>query len=140
MSPHKQEKLFLQKYAFELIKIAQGDLNSAIAIGKSHNPRLENAFFMLQQTIEKGIKAVLVHNLIPVPLVHDLGVLLAKLPKNLTPPYGYELNELNQYASIRRYEEGAYEISIDDFNEILSKTNEMLKWCRETIEEKGKQP
>ena len=139
MSPHKQEKLFLPEYSFELMRIAHGDLTSAIAIGRSEKPRLENAFFMLQQAIEKSLKAVLVKSSIPVPLVHDLGILLAKLPENLNPPYGYELSELNQYAAIRRYEEGSFEITITDFNKVLSMTEEMLQWSKEQIGKKGKQ-
>lgn len=128
MSPSSQERKFNPKYAFELIRIAEGDFNTAIAISKSKDSRLENAFFMAQQAIEKALKAVLVALNLPIPMVHDLGILLAKVPTHLNPPYGYELNELNQYATIRRYEEGQYELTIDEFEEVIKKCREMMDW------------
>ncbi|HPI40680.1 MAG TPA: HEPN domain-containing protein [Pseudobdellovibrionaceae bacterium] len=128
MSPGSQERKFNPKYALELMRIAEGDFNTAIAISHSKESRLENAFFMAQQAIEKALKAVLVSLSLPIPLVHDLGILLAKLPVDLNPPYGYELNELNQYATIRRYEEGHYELTIDEFEVVIKKCREMMDW------------
>lgn len=95
MSPNKQEKLFHPEYAKELFLISEGDYRSSLSIARDSNARLENAFFMLQQSLEKSIKAVLVKKQIPVPLVYDLGALLAKIPNDVQPPYGYELNEIN---------------------------------------------
>lgn len=110
MSPKSQEKLFLPEYANELLAIALGDLNTAraIKIQSASGVRLENALYMVQQCIEKSLKAVLVSQKIAVPLVHDIGAFLAKLPPDLQPPFGYELVDLNQYASVRRYEWGAF--------------------------------
>ncbi len=56
--------------------------------------RNENYFYLVQQVLEKLMKAVLVHQQLPVPLVHDLGILLAKIPRNIEPPFGYEVNRL----------------------------------------------
>lgn len=133
MSPNKQEKLFHPDYAKELLHIAEGDYNSSLSIARDPNARRENAFFMIQQSIEKAIKAVLVKKQVPVPLVHDLGALLAKLPSDSQPPYGYELNELNQYASIRRYEEGHFDLTLEEFEIVKQKTIEMLKWAKDII-------
>ena len=87
---------------------------------------------MLQQAIVKAIKAVLVKKRIPVPLVHDLGVLLAKLPVGIDAPFGYELNDLNQYATVRRYQEGKYNLSLEEFQIVSAKAEEMLDWA-ETV-------
>ncbi len=133
MSPSKQEKIFRPEYALELIEIAKGDLNTAIVIMTSPAARLENAFYMIQQCIEKGLKAVLVHRGLPVPLVHDLGVLLAKLPADLQHPFGYELSDLNQYASIRRYELGSFELTQEEIEIVLEKGKLMLEWCQQVL-------
>ncbi|MGZ3745574.1 MAG: HEPN domain-containing protein [Pseudobdellovibrionaceae bacterium] len=133
MSPKLQEKLFLPEYAHELLEIAEGDLNTAIAIKDNPIARMENVFYMIQQCIEKGLKAVLVGRNIPVPLVHDLGVLMAKLPSDLTPPYGYELNDLNQYASIRRYELGSFQFTSEEMELVIEKGRIMLDWCKRSI-------
>lgn len=129
MSPKKQEKIFSPEYAKELMEIAFGDFHSAIAIQKSPTARLENAFYMIQQAIEKSLKAVLVSKKIPVPLVHDLGILLAKIPNDLKPPVGYELSDLNQYASIRRYEIGHFQLTVEEFEIVINKAKEILEWC-----------
>jgi HEPN domain-containing protein len=130
MSPKKQERLFSTEYSKELLTIAQGDLFTAIAIQNSENARLENAFYMVQQCIEKALKAVLVSKKIPVPLVHDLGILLAKLPNELNPPFGYELSDLNQYASIRRYEIGQFQLDKEEVKLVIEKGQEILDWCK----------
>ncbi len=130
MSPKKQERLFAVEYSKELLKIAEGDLFTAIAIQNNAKARLENAFYMVQQCIEKALKAVLVSKKVPVPLVHDLGVLLAKLPNELNPPFGYELSDLNQYASIRRYEIGQFTLDNEELKLVIEKGQEILDWCK----------
>ncbi len=139
MSPRKQEKLFQPDYSEQLLRIAQGDLESARAIASYTSARIENAFYMLQQAIEKSIKAVLVYHQIPVPLVHDLGILIAKIPSELpAPPHGYELSELNQFASERRYQEGDAVFTQVEFHSLEEIAVSMLEWAKSsTKSEKG---
>jgi HEPN domain-containing protein len=132
MNPSKQERLFEKKYSEELFRIAEGDYKSAciLAAASLKDIRIENAFYLCQQSIEKSLKSVLVASEIAVPLVHDLGSLLSKIPKSFEPPYGYELLELNQYASIRRYEEGHWQPAAHELKIVLEKTEGMLNWAR----------
>jgi HEPN domain-containing protein len=74
---------------------------------QEHAVRSENFFFFVQQTLEKLLKAVLISQQLPVPLVHDLGILIAKIPREIEPPFGYEINRLSEFAAIRRYEESS---------------------------------
>ena len=134
MSPKKQERLFDRHYAATLFHIAEGDYQTALTLSLStRNIRIENAFYLAQQAIEKGLKAVLVHNAIAVPMIHDLSALLGKLPAECNPPYGYELNELSQFATIRRYEEGAWHPTTDELADVLEKTRAMLDWTAECL-------
>jgi HEPN domain-containing protein len=130
MSPQKQERLFSKPYAKTLFSIADGDYRTAIVLAGASNYRIENAFYHAQQAIEKALKSVLIHREIPVPLVHDLAALLAKLPPDCQSPYGYELNELSEYATVRRYEEGNWQPTATELNEILTKTAQMLAWAK----------
>lgn len=82
MSPKQQERRFDPAYAKTLLEIAYGDYRTA----------------------------VLCHRKIPVPLVHDLGALLAKLPDGTQPDAGYELTRFNDFAGVRRYEEGPHDV------------------------------
>lgn len=133
MSPRKQERLFAKQYARTLLSIAEGDYKTALSLFKSVDYRIENAFYMAQQSIEKSLKSVLVHREIAVPLIHDLAALLGKLPDDCDPPYGYELNELSEYAAIRRYEEGNWTPTKDELQAILEKTKDMLDWAQSVV-------
>lgn len=134
MSPRQNEKLFPFSYHKDLLSIARGDLGSAkiLFLHHSDDARNENVAYMAQQTMEKSLKAVLVYKKIAVPLVHDLGVLIAKLPDDLNPDFGYELSELTLYATIRRYEEGAYSPTKDELEEIIKLAEKVYDWSKAT--------
>lgn len=131
MSPSKQEMRFNVEYAAELLRIAEGDFATAAALKIATGIRVENAFYMAQQAIEKALKAVLIVLKMPVPMVHDLGVLLARIPTEYEPPFGYELSELNQYAAMRRYQEGRWIPTPEELEIVLEKTRQMLEWAHE---------
>lgn len=95
--------------------------------------RIENAFHLAQQAIEESLKVVLVHVSVPVPLIYDLGALLALLPRDLDSPYGYELNELNQYALTRCYQEGAWVPAQEELQIVIGKTRETLDWAKGVV-------
>lgn len=133
MSPSKQERLFSKPYAQTLWRIAEGDLKTVLVLEKAADYRVENAFYLAQQTIEKALKAVLVHKGIAIPMVHDLSALLSKLPAGCEPPYGYELNALSEYATIRRYEEANWIPTAEELKEIIQKTKDMLQWAKAQI-------
>lgn len=130
MSPRKQERLFPKSYAKVLWRIAEGDFKTVLVLARGTDYRVENAFYLAQQAIEKALKAVLVHQGIAIPLIHDLSALLGKLPDTCEPPYGYELNALSEYATIRRYEEGSWTPTSDDLREVIKKTKDMLDWAK----------
>ena len=88
MSPKNQERLFPHAYATELLHIARGDHDSASFLLSglaTEGVRPENVAYLFQQAIEKALKAALCAIGRPVPLVHDLGVLVAKIPDTLDP-------------------------------------------------------
>jgi HEPN domain-containing protein len=123
--------LFKKEYAQHLFKIAQGDLDSAAALMASPNlGRPENTLYMIQQSVEKTLKAVLIHRQISFPLVHDLGILIALLPKNEYPPGGFDWTELNPYASIRRYEQGAMPISGEEIQAAFKAAKLVHQWAQ----------
>jgi HEPN domain-containing protein len=133
MTPSQQERVFEKNYAPELLRIAVGDYKSALALSRATDIRVENVFYLCQQAIEKSIKAVLVHLGLAVPLVHDLGSILSRLPPDKQSPHGYELLELNQYASIRRYEEGVWTPTAEEMSSVLQMTEEMIDWAKGVI-------
>jgi HEPN domain-containing protein len=137
MTPRKQEKTFPVEYAAELMKIAVADFASAqtlaLAFGKEGAGRAENILFLAQQALEKALKAVLCAKKQPVPLVHDVGILIAKLPENPPPPFGYELAQLNDFAAIRRYQTGPDRLTNEEITETLAKIRAALDWCKTQV-------
>jgi len=122
--------LFKKEYAQHLFIIAKGDFATAAALLSAASPgRVENILYMIQQSVEKTLKAVLIHKQISFPLVHDLGILIALLPNDNYPPGGFDWTELNPYASVRRYEDGALPISRDEILSAFNATKLVHSWA-----------
>jgi HEPN domain-containing protein len=129
-----REARYSQEYALELMSIADADLESAKALAKVERQRIENVFFLAHQALEKALKAVLCWRKISVPtMVHDIGILVTKIATKEPPPFGYELNSLTEYATIRRYLEGKEKFTSDEVSEILAQVEAAIKWCRQQI-------
>jgi len=126
---------FEKSYAKELLEIAEQDLDSARVLA-SHwkRGRIENIFFLAQQSVEKALKAYLCHHHGEFPLVHDIGVLLGKLDE--LPPRGYELVTFSQFAGIRRYETGKAQLAKEDIDVAILAAQEVADWVRTRIEAK----
>lgn len=56
MTKNLKKQLFPKEYAKELLKIAKGDLDSALGLYKINTGRPENIVFLAQQSVEKSIK------------------------------------------------------------------------------------
>jgi HEPN domain-containing protein len=132
MTPQKQERLFRKEYSVELLAIAKDDFRTAQFLFrgfKSAEIRAENLFYACQQSIEKALKSVLCHYEIPIPLVHDLGILVAKLPAISNPQFGYEIDSLSEFAGVRRYELGKVDLSVEEAEEVLQLNEFVLNWA-----------
>jgi len=128
-----KEQTFKKTYAKELLAIAFGDLESAKGLQSSNRGRPENVCYLAHQVIEKSLKAVLIWKQIPFPLIHDANALVAKLPALDHPPHGYDLGELNQFATVRRYEEGAVELSKEMIQNAVNIAEEIWNWASKKI-------
>ena len=129
----KQGK-FDKKYAHELLLIAKQDLDSAKTLGKQLTGRVENVFLLAQQGLEKALKALLCWNDQPIPFIHDIGVLVAKLEAlGLNAPFGYDLNGLSEFATIRRYTEGKESWTAAEIEALLNQVNAAITWCGQQI-------
>lgn len=136
MSPKQQERRFDPSYAQTLLDIADGDFRTAEFTARGFQDgkvRIENVFFLYQQAMEKALKAALCYLGIPVPLVHDLGALLAKLPGDKQPDAGYEITQFNDFAGVRRYEEGTIIYEPEDLSDAHELTGRILTWAASII-------
>lgn len=131
MTPLK--KKFNRAYAKELIEISLGDLKTAKVLLDHSGGRPENFFFMVQQSAEKALKAVLCHCDLAVPMIHDLGALITMLPDNVSSPSQKELLALTEFASIRRYEQGLYDYSLEEMRATYQAVEKVIQWARGLI-------
>jgi len=114
-------------YAIQLFDIAMADLESAKVLAATwQRGRIENIFFLVQQSVEKGLKAYLCHKNGDFPMVHDLGILLGKM--DLLPPQGYSLVSFSQFAGIRRYETGNPHLDKSDVDVAIASGEQVLAW------------
>lgn len=132
MAPNKRK--YKKAYSFELLKIAEGDLNSAKALSAAKIGRPENILYLAQQAVEKTLKATLCFLEQPILHTHDLDVLVTLLSLvNSQPPEAHLLGTLTQYASNRRYEEGSEELSHEDFDACIKISENTINWAKTII-------
>lgn len=124
---------FSPDYANSLIGIAAEDLKTAeLLVGK--DTRRETLIFMVQQAVEKSLKAVICYKDKPVPMIHDIAGLLSHLPQDVPrPPNEESLEGLTEYATVRRYEEGYEEISDKDVKAAITAGQALVKWAQRLI-------
>ncbi|MCB0351147.1 MAG: HEPN domain-containing protein [Bdellovibrionales bacterium] len=131
---NQSKRTYKKEYASVLLRIAEGDYNSSkILLDAKFKGRPENIVYLAQQSIEKNLKAALVHLGIGFPMVHDLGILVALFPDKMTPPFGFDLKEFNQYATVRRYEEGYIELSEKEITVAVESAEQILIWAKGVI-------
>ncbi len=124
---------YQREYAHELLAIAEADLESAFLLATVERKRWENVYLLAQQSLEKALKAVLCWHSELVPLVHDIGILVTKIAVFAKPPFGYNLNNLSEYATIRRYLESKEEYTSHEVVEILKQVKKAVEWCKQQL-------
>lgn len=126
-------KLFQKEYAFELLEIAEGDLDSARGLASIKKGRLENICYMAQQSVEKSLKAVLCYLGQVVILSHDIDAILSHIPESQHPPHAHQLGALTEYSMIRRYEKGYEILTEHDIALALTMAESTLAWAKSLV-------
>ncbi len=129
----KKQK-FKKAYAVELLRIAEGDLQSAEGLAVYKKGRPENTLFLAQQAIEKALKAVLCWNEVPLPLTHEIGILLELFPSTIVVPETESMVDLGQFATVRRYEEGVVQITTEEIKATIALALRTVEWAKSQID------
>ncbi len=125
------ERLYKPEYAHELLRLSESDLLSAQILAQG-NARPETILFMAEQAVEKALKAVLCFLQQPIPISHEIILLVQKLGKK-APPHAGAIIDLTPFATIRRYEEGKAKISNEEVQAALKVVGEVVAWCTKEI-------
>ncbi len=127
--------MYEKSYSRELMRIALEDLEAAKVLFRAKVRRTENVFLLAQQALEKALNALLCSRGLPVPHLHEIGILIDRIPDDLNPPFGNEFNSLTEYATIRRYLEGRECPDQETINEALKSIEAAVVWCGERVKE-----
>jgi len=125
MAPKK--RLYKKEYSIQLLQVAERDLVSATIL-RDHGGSPEVILFLLQQVVEKVLKAVMIHKGEQVPFNHNLDSLLLVLPDQVRPPHTEVFSDLTPYATHLRYEQGQAILARADLDSYWSKVQEVYSW------------
>lgn len=132
-----KSKLFKPEYGRELFRIAENDLEAARALAAAKTVRVETKLLMVQQALEKSVKALLCHKGQEVPQTHDLEFLIDRLSHlELTLPQvlaDTDFSDLSTFATLRPYEEGRSVVSEQEVALSLELVEEILTWVRSVV-------
>jgi HEPN domain-containing protein len=132
-----KDKIFKKEFGIELFRIAENDLVAARTLHCDNAVRKETAMLMVQQSIEKALKALLCHAGAPIPQTHDLSLLVDRLSATgMTLPSlitNTDFDELTPFATLRRYEDGHFEIDESDMAGTLGLAESILSWVKGEI-------
>jgi len=128
-----KDRIFKKEYAKELLTIAENDLVAANALKNDKNVRYETVLLMAQQAVKKSLKSVLCILQKPIPMTHDVYLIIDRLGEEHKPPHYEYLDDLTPYATIRRYKEEKFEITENDIAFTLNMVKDVLFWCNEKI-------
>lgn len=126
------ERLFKKEYAFELFRIARADLRTAQVLSQHSDVRKETVLLHCQQCVEKTLKSILCFRERPVPFTHEIVLLVERL-KDDPPPESFALQDLTPYASLMRYEEGKFELTAEDIQNMMRLTEAVVEWAEKKI-------
>jgi HEPN domain-containing protein len=88
--------------------------------------------FIISRLLENLLRPILVHKHVGFPATHDLNVLLALLPTEVSEcPHAHEVPELNIYGAQRRYEEGPTPATREDVDEAAEMASDILRWAKD---------
>jgi HEPN domain-containing protein len=117
------------------IERAEQDLKSAaflLKMGEGGAP--ENVCFLAQQSVEKYLKALMILKGIPAPKEHNIGRLMAFLPKVFRPRMApREQERLSDYAVVVRYPGDDSRVPLSEAHQTVSLARRVRMACRKKI-------
>lgn len=110
---------------------------SSLILARAEEPGiyLEDLCFNVQQAAEKAIKALLIHQNVEFPYVHDLAGLLTLLEKagQEIPGFIRQAERLTRFAVFTRYPGIAPPISREEYLEALAIAEAVVRWAEERL-------
>lgn len=96
---------------------------------------IEEVCYELQQSVEKSLKAFLIHHRIKIPYTHNISDLLLKLKENniAIPDEVVISKKLTDYAVETRYPHYDEPLQMEDYEEALEIAQKVYEWVKMKI-------
>ncbi len=124
---------FKKESSVKTFKIAESDLQAAKILASAPACSPEIIVYHVQQSVEKSLKSVIVFLEKAVPLTHEIDLLVDQLPEELIVDFPSGINELTQYATLKRYTDGDELIEKKDILISIDSGQFFLDWARKII-------
>ncbi len=124
---------FKKESSVKTFKIAESDLQAAKILASAPACSPEIIVYHVQQSVEKSLKSVIVFLEKAVPLTHEIDLLVDQLPEELIVDFPIGINELTQYATLKRYTDGDELIEKKDILISIDSGQFFLDWARKII-------
>jgi len=119
--------------AADWLRRAQSDLALA-SIALPRGVLYNELCFHAQQSVEKSIKAVLVHYGIEFSKVHNIDYLITRLPSQVSaPPEAEEIVSLTSYAVMFRYPGDYEDVTEEEYQWAIQLARVVYAWAEQTI-------
>ncbi len=133
-----KDKVFKKQFASELFRIAQNDLQAAKTLNADALVRKETAMLMIQQCVEKSLKALLCSVEAGIPQTHDLSLIVDRIRlASINIPTivaNTDFEELTPFATLHRYEDGNFEISEEDMQQAIELATIIIDWVTKELQ------
>ncbi len=133
-----KDKVFKKQFASELFRIAQNDLQAAKTLNADALVRKETAMLMIQQCVEKSLKALLCSVEAGIPQTHDLSLIVDRIRlASINIPTivaNTDFEDLTPFATLHRYEDGNFEISEEDMQQAIELATIIIDWVTKELQ------
>ena len=122
------------------IEYAESALKVALEVKSTEGIRIDDKCYLLQQAVEKVLKALLIYYNEKPPKIHNIQVLFSHLKPNTDIPKYIQartLCELTDFAIQKRYPGEYIEgISNEKYHQYIDLTRLCFDWVRNTVNKK----
>ena len=123
--------------AADWLRRARSDLSLA-SVTLPRDVLYNELCFHAQQTVEKSIKAVLIHRNIEFRKVHDIDYLITLLPPEVSvPPDAEEIVGLTSYAVMFRYPGDYEDVTEEEYRWAIQAARNVYAWAEQIISKNG---
>ena len=109
--------------------------NLLLAKSEKQGVYLEDLCFDAQQAAEKAVKALLIHQGVDYPYVHDLAQLLTLVHQGgqEVPESVKQAAKLTRYAMVTRYPGALEPVIQEEYKEAVAIAEEVVRWVGEIV-------